>query len=179
MTIRPDMGRDPTYLLAPAGAGNPLAYRPRLCTPLGRGNAHGIAYKTYAMRSERFSAEDIPARLHIDKAVAEALSGWDAPGDHPAAFAILHLANDGVYLLVSRWNDANNIRHRVFATEISADCLSLRPLADPFTIACIWETRLIAREVTYWINAVLARARGALTKAMLEDYLALQFEGEL
>lgn len=168
------------WLVPPTSEGNPLAYAPRQCVSLGRGMAQGIGYKAYAMWSDRFSMADLPTKAQITKAISVGLTGWDAPADHPAAFAILHLANDGIYLLLTRWNNANNLRHRVFSVELQGvDGMSLQHLSDPFTIACVWETRLICIEANAWIEEVLAAPGDQLSAHMLDCYLNRQFEGLL
>lgn len=168
------------WLQRPGGSGNPLTYAPRPVQPLGRGRAGRVQYKAYAMWSDRFSLADVPGRPQVAAAVEQALEGWEAPGDHPVAFAILHLANDGWYLLLTRFNNANNLRHRVFGVA-PGDRGSLHavPLADPHLIACVWETRLIKHEVDAWIDTVLAPPGDQLTAASLDRYLDRQFQGSL
>jgi hypothetical protein len=164
----------------PDGQGNPLSFAQRECVALGHAMAGRLAYKAYAMWSDRFDRKAVPQADIMAQAISQGFTGWDAPGDHPAGFAILHLANDGIYLLLTRWNNANNLRHRVFSVLLAPEgSISLTPLADPFTIACVWETRLINIEATIWIEEVLAAPSLTLSADMLDRYLSRQFEGKL
>lgn len=158
---------------------NPLSYTPRQCRFLGLGSAEDVSYKLYFIWSNKFSTADLPPLSQLHNAVSNGLRGWSLATDHPLAFAIVHFANDGLYLLISRWNNANNIRHRVFSLKIAGDQLVLQPLEDPWTIACIWEMRLIKHEVDFWIETVLAANEPELSPEMAQQYLSKQFEGAL
>jgi len=168
-----------TYMREPLSSPNPLAYAPRSCLALGVGDAHGVQYKLYAIWSDRFTANDIPTPGRLAPLLVDAFDGWTAPGDHPLGFAIVHLANDGTYLLLLRWNNGNNLRHRVFSLDLAAPLLRASLLDDSHTIACIWEMRLISIEVTAWIDAVLSKSADELTPEIARDYLSAAFTGPL
>ena len=155
---------------------NPMTFAPRAVASLGivRG---AWAAKLYAIRSARWRAADLPARAVLAEAVRAAMDTLDAPRDHPLGFAILHMADDGTYLLLSRFNDANNLRHRVFAATPAGARLELAPLADPHVVCCVWEMRVMMGEADAWIDAVLRPGAG-LTAAAQAAYLARRFEGE-
>jgi len=173
------MNVDQTYLVEPSSHANRLAYAPRSCRHIGIGFSSGIQYKMYAIWSDRFAPADIPNTDRMIDVMATAFAGWNAPGDHSLGFAILHLANDGTYLLLLRWNNGNNLRHRVFRVDLSEPVPSLSALDDPHTIACVWEMRLIKMEVDAWVTTVLLRSSDRLTPEMARDYLSFQFEGTL
>lgn len=158
---------------------NPLSYAPRQCKFLGLGSAGDVTYKLYFIWSNKFSTDDLPSLSQLHKVVASGLQGWSLVTDHPLAFAIIHFANDGLYLLISRWNNANNIRHRVFSIKIVADQLTLQPLEDAWTIACIWEMRLIKHEVDFWVNTILCADEPTLSPQITHNYLLQHFEGML
>ena len=167
------------YLKLPSGQANPLSYSPRRCFCLGLGQAHEISYKLYVIHSDRFNFNDIPPLPQLHCVVKRGLEDWTAPADHPVAFAILHLANDGTYLLISRWNNANNIRHRVFAVELMDEQIQISPLEDQWIIACVWETRLISFEVNAWIEQVLMAQVDVLSPEVIRQYLSIQLTGTL
>lgn len=173
-----------------SAAANPLVYAPRPCHAFGIAVDRQQTYKLYVILSGRFTLDDCPPAAVFRSLVLQAFDGWHAAEDHPAGFAILHLAQDGTYLLACRWNNANNLRHRVFRLDpqtLQADGPpngaperpQLQALGDPRIIACIWELRLIKREVDAWIAAVLSQGQPVLTARMIADYAALQFTGDL
>lgn len=158
---------------------NPLRYQPRSCRFLDIGRAGALTYKLYEIRSSRHAGSPAPRREALHAAAAGAFEGWDSPTDHPLGFAIAHLADDGWYLLLSRWNNANNLRHRVFAIEAGSDAVLARPLEDAHVIACVWELRLMLHEADAWIASVLAPPGDSLTPQARDRYLAAIHEGPL
>jgi hypothetical protein len=158
---------------------NPLRYEPRSCRFLGIGQAGGLTYKLYEIRSSRNVGSPAPRPEALHAAAAEEFGGWESPTDHPLGFAIAHLADDGWYLLLSRWNNANNLRHRVRAIDAGSDAVHARPLDDPHVVACVWELRLMLREADAWIAGVLEPLGETLTPQARERYLAAIYEGPL
>lgn len=152
---------------------NPLTFAPRQVLDCGI-VAAGWTAKVYAILSERWSQNDVPPASVRDRMVRRAMASLDSPTDHPVGFAIFHLADDGIYLLVSRFNNANNLRHSVFG--VSSD-VQIAPLNDPQIIACIWELRLMMAEADAWIETVLRPGNG-LTEGAKEAYLATRFAGK-
>lgn len=134
--------------------------------------------KMYGILSEKWDAAALPSSDVLDKAAREAMKALDGPLDHPFGFAILHLANDGVYLLLTRFNNANNLRHSVFSVVLGKETLELARLADPQIIACVWELRLMMYEADAWIDAVLKPGKG-LTSDATERYLARRYSGPI
>lgn len=130
----------------------------------------------YAILSENWDAATLPSSDVLGNAVRKAMKTLDSPLDEAFGFAILHLANDGVYLLLTRFNNANNLRHRVLSVVLGRETLELGRLDDPHIIACVWELRLMMYEADAWIDAVLKSGEG-LTSDTIEDYLARRYEG--
>ena len=180
MSLHP-AGRSPGPDPGPAMAAmNPLVYAPRSCQPLGNGLASGLSYKLYLIRSNRYEGVPAPDLRALHATVATEFDAWGMlETDHPLAFAIVHLADDGWYLLLSRWNNANNLRHRVRALEAGPRALETRPLAEQSVIACVWEMRLMMHEADAWIDAVLRDPRDLIAPDMAEHYLAALYEGPL
>ncbi len=152
---------------------NPLTFAPRRVLDCGTVAADWTA-KVYAILSDRWSRGDVPPAPVRDRMVRRAMEALDSPTDHPVGFAIFHLAEDGIYLLVSRFNNANNLRHSVFG--VSSD-VQIAPLDDPQIIACIWELRLMMAEADAWIETVLRPGNG-LTDDAQAAYLAARYAGE-
>lgn len=166
-----EAGRQPDW--------NPLRYDPRACRFLGIGRAGASAYKLYVIRSGK-NADVAGPRVDDLHAVAVAeFAGWDKPTDHPLGFVIVHLADDGWYLLLSRWNNANNLRHRVRALDAGPAGLRARAMDDAEIIACVWELRLVLHEVDAWIASVLLPPGDVVTPQAAEAYLAARYEGPL
>ncbi|MCM2442305.1 hypothetical protein HGO34_21565 [Agrobacterium vitis] len=158
---------------------NPLVHQPRACHALGVLVDGERTYKLYVILSDLYTLEDCPGEAALRRMVLQAFEGWDAAEDYPTGFAILHLAKDGVYILASRWSNANNLRHRAYAVDLSRLGEKPTPLSDPWTIACVWELQLIKKEADAWISAVLSRGEQSLTAEMIQEYANLQFRGAL
>lgn len=158
---------------------NPLRYDPRSCRFLGIGRCGAASYKLYLIRSGNNADVAGPRVEDLHAVVAAEFAGWDSPTDHPLGFVIAHLADDGWYLLLSRWNNANNLRHRVRALELGPGGLGTRAMDDAEIIACVWELRLVLHEVDAWIASVLLPPRDAITPDAAEAYLAARYEGPL
>lgn len=154
---------------------NPIRYSPRRV--LSHGTVEGAwTAKVYAILSDRWADDALPPRAAMAAAVRAAMDRLDAPLDHDFGFAIFHLADDGIYLLLTRFNNANNLRHRVFSIDLGEEPLRLEPLADPHIVACVWELRLMKFEADAWIDHVL---RTGLTPESAGRYLATRFEGSV
>ena len=158
---------------------NPLRFASRPCRSLGLGRAGASTYKLYEIRSGKNVGSPGPRPEALHAAVAAAFEGWDSPTDHPLGFAIAHLADDGWYLLLSRWNNANNLRHRVWAIDGEPDAVLTRPLEDEHVIACVWELRLMLHEANAWIACVLEPLGDVITAQARERYLGAIYEGPL
>jgi hypothetical protein len=154
-------------------ASNPIAYRPREVVNLGITRA-GWSAKAYAILGTGRVRSDLPPASLLMKTLANAMGGMDRPHDHDCGFAIYHLADDGCYLLLTRFNNANNLAHRVWAVTRQGPELVLSPLGDERIIACVWELGLMHFEARAWIDCVL---RQGLTDQTVAAYLAMRVEG--
>ncbi|SNR74559.1 hypothetical protein [Puniceibacterium sediminis] len=160
---------------ATAQISNPMKFASRQVVDLGIVQG-AWPVKVYAILSDKWTVDDLPDAATFEVAVRDAAATLQQPQDHPAGFAIFHMADDGFYLLISRFNNANNIRHSVFSLAQHVTGLKCAPLADPKLIACIWEMRLMMAEADAWIETVLRPGNG-LTQDALSAYLACRYEG--
>jgi hypothetical protein len=155
---------------------NPLTYSPRLVKALAPVEACGRTLKVYAMFRDpaRHSTVAEPDWLqhHATSVLREPLQ----PEDHPVGFMILHYGNEGDYLLVSQWYNADMLKHWVRGAVVDAEGdTTFTPLAQRELVACIWELEIIKFERDAWVNTVLAQ--GQLDQAALDAYLATTFSG--
>lgn len=159
---------------------NPLAYTPRTCKPEGVFSLPGISCKLYIVRSQRNAQTPTPSHAVLASVLEAEFAAWGtSPADHALGFAIIHFADDGWYLLLSRWNDANNLRHRVRAIEFNADGITARPLADPWIVSCVWELRVMMFEADAWIDAILRPGPETITAEAAQRYLSTLCEGNI
>ena len=155
---------------------NPMTYAPRQV--IGCGTTRGLwEAKIYAILSDDWAEDSLPATAMLESAVLQAMETLDAGSDHPLGFAIFHMADDGIYLLLTRFNNANNLRHTVFSVEHDSEFLQITPLKDPHIIACIWEIRLMMFEADAWIETVLKPGQG-LTPESTRRYLDRRYNGK-
>jgi hypothetical protein len=155
---------------------NPLSYSPRACQFIGRHKVPGSQFKTYAIFAQPEYIHALPNAQILQRWLSDACEGWHNDADHGVGFAIVHFALDGKYLLVSRWCDANMIRHRVFSFK---DSTPLTPLSDISIIACVWELKLMMAERDFWLSTVLKPESGLDESQRIDAYLNQHFIGEL
>jgi hypothetical protein len=157
---------------------NPLSWTPRVCAPIGAARLEGHAYKVYVVRSPANANAICPSTADLARAIATESADWATlPTDHGLGFAILHLADDGWYLLMSRFENANNLRHRVRALVYGPGGICTVPLGDSSIIACVWEMRLMQRECDVWIDTILKAGAEVISPSMAEAYLTNVYEG--
>ncbi|WP_373328644.1 hypothetical protein [Cronobacter turicensis] len=128
--------------------------------------------KIYCIASQSQAQQSLPDSERQRALLREALRDDHWPTDHQTGFAIFHFANDGVYLLVSSWCDANMLRHRVFMLSPQGH---LAPLDASRIVACVWELAIIWHERNLWIQEVMAQA--TLDPAGVQRYLTQGYEG--
>jgi hypothetical protein len=97
------------------------------------------------------------------------------PNDHGIGFAILHFADDGDYLLLSTWCDANMLRHHVFTVTQQHGEWQRQSLADSRIIACVWELEVMVQERRRWIEQVMVSPQ--MQEKNVVRYLSGGFEG--
>ncbi len=158
---------------------NPLTYQSRPCRPLPSVTVGELSCKNYVLWSEQYSESMLPEQSVYERLIRDGLSNWHNPNDHMAAFAITHFANDGCYFLVSRWNDANMLRHRVFSVSSAEMAWTIEPLKDTSIIACVWELKLMMHERDLWINEVLQAPDSLSEQVRIQNYMTKFYEGLL
>lgn len=94
--------------------------------------------------------------------------------EHRVGFAILHYAQDGNYLLVSRWYGGNMLKHEAFTLTQAANGWSLDPLLESRIVACVWELEVMSFERDAWVRTAMAQHGSAPS---LELYLDSKFRG--
>lgn len=155
---------------------NPLTYQARRVRALPPLNVAGRMLKLYAVFSEQHAHTALPSEAALHRLLEVVLPPLVDERDHPAGFAILHFANDGIYLLVSRWYDANMLKHQVYQCRIEGGHIQLSAdLAETQIIACVWELEILKFERDAWVRTVLAQGR--LDPQTLDNYLTAQFSG--
>lgn len=162
-------GGESTYM-------NPLTYSPRLVKALPPVDVCGRILKVYGMFAEPERSATLPTPEWLREQAASVLREPPQGGDHPVGFLILHYGEEGDYLLVSQWYDANMLKHWVRGTAVDAEGnTTVEPLAQRDLIACVWELEVINFERDAWVNTVLAQGR--LDQASLDAYLTTTFSG--
>ncbi|MBN8500485.1 MAG: hypothetical protein J0M19_04985 [Sphingomonadales bacterium] len=152
---------------------NPISYQPREVVDLGIAR-FGWSAKVYGVLGTGRDVADFPCAGHLMEALAVEMARMERPNDHACGFAIFHLADDGFYLLLSRFNNANNLAHRVWSIDQRDAGLFLSPLEDERIVACVWELSLMHFEAQSWIDCVL---RAGLTRETQEAYLLQRAAG--
>lgn len=85
------------------------------------------------------------------------------------AFAILHEANDGDFILFFWWTGENMLASRVFyASERGAE---YKDIQDTHIAACIWELEIIKYERDLWTSLVLGNKSNGDFSAYLANHM--------
>jgi len=153
---------------------NSLSYRPRACRYLGNLTVADCRYKYYLISADQSRANNAVAIDTLIGWIGSASDGWHSDVDHGVGFVIVHFAADGDYLLLSRWADANMLRHRVFALLPEQGPIAL---ADISIIACVWELKLIMAERDAWLEQVLLVDDPVPMAARMTAYLDQAYSG--
>lgn len=156
-------------------ASNPISYQPRELLNLGIAR-FGWTAKVYGILGTGRTPSEFPPGDMLMGVLATEMGLMDRPNDHSCGFAIFHLADDGFYVLLTRFNNANNLAHRVWSIDRQDSGLTLSPLADDRIIACVWEMSLMHFEARAWVDCVL---RNGLTGETESAYLAARATGPL
>lgn len=151
---------------------NPLKYQQRAVSFLGTQAIGQAQLKMYYLASEKQAKTPIPEPERQRQWVAQGLDEADFPGEHHIGFAIIHAADDGDYLLISTWCDANMLRHRVFTIDNEN---RLQPLDGTKIIACVWELAVMFYERNCWIEQVMTTEK--LEEANVQRYLQEGYSG--
>jgi hypothetical protein len=157
---------DPALAGASAVALTGLAggYRPRPVTPLMPWRLDSWLVKPYVVTAAGKLWDD--GVVATARTVAEGQLKFDsALGGLGLAVVVLHLAADGVYLVVQSWTTAYQSRLSVFS---GVDFDSLRPA--PLGLGpCVWEQEVLAHERTSYVEHILRD--DVNTEAWLDDVL--------
>ena len=157
---------------------NPLVYEPRTCRFIGILEFSGNRIKIYSINSQKNENMYIQINDNMSNLIKESYHNLgNNHYDHPLGFSIIHLANDGWYILNLKWNNANNLRHSVY--EIDSNFTTLKKLQDKTIIACLWEARLIVEESKIWQRHILSSNLLKITPEAEESYLKEVFNGHL
>jgi len=105
---------------------------------------YGIPYGRSHVRAELVEA----AR----KAFGGELPSIDERGSTGAGFIVIHDAEDGCYVLVSRWANAIEVHQRILFADIDEPGM-LRPL-ETDVIGCMYELGVIEFERRRWMEVV-------------------------
>ncbi|BET98876.1 hypothetical protein [Xenorhabdus taiwanensis] len=151
---------------------NLLNYQKRAVSFLGTQTIGQTQLKMYYLTSEKQKETPTPNAELRRQWLTQGLDEVHFPGEHHIGFAIIHAADDGYYLLISTWCDANMLRHQVF---IISDENRLQPLDNTKIIACVWELAVMFYERNYWIEQVMTTEK--LEEANIQRYLQKGYSG--
>lgn len=151
---------------------NPHNYQQREVSFLGVQTIGQTQLKMYYLTSEKQKVVALPEPALQRQWLSQGLDEAIFPGEHHVGFAIIHAADDGYYLLISTWCDANMLRHRVFT--ISNENRP-EPLDRTKIIACVWELAVMFYERNCWIEQVMVAEK--LESANVQRYLQKGYSG--
>ncbi len=151
---------------------NPLNYQKREVSFLGSQTVGTTQLKIYYLTSDKRKSQPVPETERQRQWLAQGLDEADFNGEHHIGFAIIHAADDGDYLLISTWCDANMLRHRVFTI---GDDGRLQSLEKTKIIACVWELAVMFYERNCWIEQVMISE--TLNEANVQRYLQKGYSG--
>ncbi|MGP2502523.1 hypothetical protein ACTUSN_14145 [Pantoea ananatis] len=144
---------------------NSFNYQKRAVSFLGTQTIGLTQLKMYYLTSEKQAEKPITPPELQRQWLYQGLNETDFPTDLHVGFAIIHAADDGFYLLISTWCDANMLRHRVFT--VDGENL-LHSLDKTKIIACVWELAVMSYERNCWIEQVM-------TTEKIEDSNVLRY----
>lgn len=151
---------------------NPLNFQKRAVSFLGAQTIGQARLKTYYLTSEKQAKAPVPEAELQRRWLTQGLDEADFPGEHHIGFAIIHAADDGYYLLISTWCDANMLRHRVFTVDEEN---RLQSLESSKIIACVWELAVMFYERNCWTEQVMTTEY--LEEANVQRYLQEGYSG--
>lgn len=151
---------------------NPFNYQQRHIDFHGTQTIGHTRLKLYYLKSPQQTGAPLPAPELQQVWLTEGLGSDHFASDHQIGFAIIHAADDGYYLLISTWCDANMLRHRVFTID---DDNRLQTLDATKIIACVWELALMFYERNCWIEHVMTTEN--LEESHVQRYLQSGYSG--
>jgi hypothetical protein len=126
------------------------AYRPRPVTPLMPWRYPHRLVKPYVITARGRQWDD--QMVEAARAIAtRQLEFDDAMGSLGLAVVVLHLSDDGIYLVVQSWAKDFQSRLSIFS---GMDAGDLRP-APLGAAPCIWELEVLSHERASYVNHIL------------------------
>lgn len=161
---------------------NPMNYTPRLSETYPAISVKGRRFKVYGIFSDPNKVKYFPDHEELADRISDIVSTLSEDADHGLGFAILHLALDGNYLLITQWLDANMLQHRVYKCAINNRKLTnIESIANTGIIACVWELEIMKFERDAWVRTMLSASpdsdSDALPIAGPDEYMKSIYSG--
>ena len=159
---------------------NPMQYLPRLALSYPTISVNNRQIKVYGVFSDQGKVACFPDQEELATHIGEITDAPNDAADHGLGFAIVHLACDGDYLLLSQWFNANMLRHRVYQCVVDNRKLAnVESLAETGIIACVWELEIMKFERDAWVRTMLSAAPDPLRKSAdsAKAYLQSTYNG--
>lgn len=138
---------------------NPMQYLPRLVLPYPVISINNRQIKIYGVFSDQDKVARFPGQEELAARIGEMTDAPTDAADHGLGFAIVHLARDGDYLLLSQWLDANMLQHYVYKCVVdNCQFANIESLAETGIIACVWELEIMKFERDAWVRTMLSAA---------------------
>jgi hypothetical protein len=152
---------------------NVFAYEPRRVTAEPVISLQGHRIKPYHLAHPDV-ATAVPGKdCDIPLLLSGLLKPIVDPRLHGIGFCMVHRARDGVYFLLGRWYDGNNLLSESYRVVLEAGSPAPN-LTRLELFACIWEMAVYQFERDAWVATVMAGGRGL---AAADRYLECRFEG--
>jgi len=147
-------------------------YAPRRIAALAPWHGPTHTLKVYAIQRDPDPAVPMLTAAQADAARAAALDALErhAGGerDHGLGFAIVHVGEEAVWLLVDWWISGGIVCQRMLSAPLSRPGV-FAPVQAP-ALACVWELVVTAHEREAWVRHMLCAAPDPA--AWLADRLA-------
>ncbi|ROM90335.1 hypothetical protein [Pseudomonas brassicacearum] len=159
---------------------NTMKYLPRLSQSYPTVSVNDRKFKVYGVFSDPSKVACFPSQEELVSRIGEMTGAPTDPADHGLGFAIVHLALDGDYLLLSQWVDANMLQHRVYKCVVDNRKLTnVESLAETGIIACVWELEIMKFERDSWVRTMLNASPDAVRQPTgdPEAYLQSTYTG--
>lgn len=159
---------------------NTMSYQPRLAQPYPVLSVNDRKFKVYGLFAAPEKAACFPNEDELATRIGAMMGAPSGPADHGLGFAILHLARDGDYLLLSQWVDANMLEHRVYKCVIdNCKLTNVESLAETGIVACVWELEIMKFERDAWVRTMLNASPEAVRPGTddVQAYLQSTFTG--
>lgn len=147
-------------------------YKPRYLDFLGIYKHIEFSFKLYVIKKL-----NEPVDRHIIDEVRSNIAGWldtlECAGEHyNTGIIVIHFANDGVYVLLSRWVNGNILQHKVYYKS-SPQQPGFEIISEKGFVFCVWELAVYWHERNFWIEHVLSKP----SKPEFDKYLNSFYTG--